>query len=117
MRILRLAVLALGLAVGASSLVLARRGSGYSFAGGSAYAAAAELIAGYALLVVGLVAWARPRQRRLGAILAAAAIAWFLLEWNNPSVDSSFVFSIGLVLYVAAAPLVAMQSSRIRMAA
>jgi signal transduction histidine kinase len=104
---LRLAVLALGLAVGASSLVLARRGSGYSFAGSSAYAAAAELIAGYALLIVGLVAWTRPRQRRLGEILVASAVAWFLLEWNNPSVGSSFAFSIGLVLYVAAAPLVA----------
>jgi signal transduction histidine kinase len=106
-RALRLAVLALGLGVGASSLVLARRGSGYSFAGSTAYAAAAELIAGYALLVIGFVAWTRPRQQRLGAILVAAAIAWFLLEWNNPRVGSSFVFSIGLVFYVAAAPLVA----------
>ena len=104
---LRLVVVALGLAVGAYSLVIAQRGSGYSFAGSSASAEAADLIAGYALLAVGLIAWARPSQRRLGMILVAAAMAWFLREWNNPSVGSSFVFSVGLVLYVAAAPLVA----------
>jgi signal transduction histidine kinase len=105
--VLRFALLGLGFAVGACSLVLAQRGSEYSFAASSAYAAAAELIAGYALLAVGLIATARPRQWRLGVILVAAAIAWFLPEWNNPATGSSFVFSVGLVLYLAAAPLAA----------
>jgi signal transduction histidine kinase len=95
------------IAIGAYSLALARSEPGYSFAGSSAYASAAELIAGYALLVVGLIAWTRPRGARLGAILVAASIAWFLLEWNNPGADSSFVFTAGLVLYLATAPLVA----------
>ena len=49
----------------------------------------------------------RPRQARLGAILVAASFAWFLLEWNNPAAGSAFVFTIGLVLYAAAPPLVA----------
>jgi signal transduction histidine kinase len=93
--------------MGAFSLSIARADPYDSFSGVSAFAGATELLAGYALLAVGLVASARPRERRLGAILVAASIAWFLLEWNNPGVGSAFVFTSGLVLYVAAPPLVA----------
>src|SRR5262249_26392521 len=96
-----------GLAMGAFSLSIARADPYDSFGGMSAFAGAAELLAGYALLAVGLVALARPRERRLGALLVAASIAWFLVEWNNPGVGSAFVFTAGLVLYVAAPPLVA----------
>ena len=106
-RALRFAVLAAGLAVGVFSLAVARGGAGYSFGGGSAFAGIAELAAGYALLGVGLAAWMRPRQAGLGAILVAASFAWFLLEWNNPAAGSAPVFTIGLVLYAAAPPLVA----------
>jgi signal transduction histidine kinase len=106
-RALRFAVLAAGLAVGVFSLVVARAGAGYSFGGASAFAGAGELAAGYALLGVGLAAWMRPRQARLGAILVAASFAWFLLEWNNPAAGSAVVFTLGLVLYAAAPPLVA----------
>jgi signal transduction histidine kinase len=49
----------------------------------------------------------RPHQARLGAILVAASSAWFLVEWNNPAAGSALVFTVGLVLYSAAAPLVA----------
>jgi signal transduction histidine kinase len=106
-RALRFAVLAAGLAAGVFSLAVARGGAGYSFGGGSAFTGVAELAAGYALLAVGLAAWMRPRQARLGAILVAASFAWFLLEWNNPAAGSAVVFTIGLVLYAAAPPLVA----------
>jgi signal transduction histidine kinase len=106
-RALRFAVLAAGLALGVFSLAVARGGAGNSFGGGSAFAGAAELAAGYALLAVGLAASMRPRQARLGVILVAASFAWFLLEWNNPAAGSALVFTIGLVLYAAAAPLVA----------
>jgi len=106
-RALRFAVLVAGLGLGVFSLAVARRGAGNSFGGGSAFAGAAELAAGYALLGVGFAALMRPRQARLGAILAAASVAWFLLEWNNPAAGSAFVFTIGLVLYAAAAPVVA----------
>lgn len=93
--------------MGAFSLSIARSDRFDSFGGASTFAGAAELLAGYALLSVGLVALARPRERRLGALLVAASIAWFLVEWNNPGVGSAFVFTAGLVLYVAAPPLVA----------
>jgi len=106
-RALWFAVLAAGLAVGVFSLAVARGGAGYSFGGGSAFAGIAELAAGYALLGVGLAAWMRPRQARLGVILVAASFAWFLLEWNNPAAGSAVVFTLGLALYAAAPPLVA----------
>jgi signal transduction histidine kinase len=106
-RALRFAVLAAGLAAGVFSLAVARRGAGNSFGGGTASAGIAELAAGYALLGVGLAAWMRPRQARLGAILVAASFAWFFLEWNNPAAGSAVVFTLGLVLYAAAPPLVA----------
>jgi signal transduction histidine kinase len=106
-RALRLTVAVAGLAVGALSLAVARHEPAHSFGGDSALAGVAELLAGYALLAVGLVASSRGRERRLGAILVAASLGWFLLEWNNPGAGSAFVFSIGLALYVTAPPLVA----------
>jgi signal transduction histidine kinase len=105
-RALRSAVLVAGLALGVFSLAVARGGAGYSFGGSSAFAGAAELVAGYALLTVGVTAWMRPRQARVGVILVAASFAWFLLEWSNPAAGS-VVFTSGLVLYAAAPPLVA----------
>ena len=88
-RALRYAVLMAGLTLGAFSLAVARGEAGNSFGGSSAFAGAAELAAGYALLAVGIAAWMRPRQARLGAIMVAASFAWFLLEWNNPAVWAS----------------------------
>jgi len=105
-RALRSAVLVAGLALGVFSLAVARGGAGYSFGGSSAFAGAAELVAGYALLAVGVTAWMRPHQARVGVILVAASCAWFLLEWSNPAAGS-VVFTTGLVLYAAAPPLVA----------
>jgi len=103
----RLAVLTAGLAFGTLSVALARGEPDYSFGGTSAFGGAAELIAGYALLAVGLVAWARRGEGRLGMILLAASFAWFVLDWNNPGDGSAFIFTVGLVLYVAAPPIVA----------
>jgi signal transduction histidine kinase len=93
--------------MGAFSLWIARAHPDDSIGGVSGFSGPAKLLAGYALLAVGLVALPRPRERRFGAILVVASIAWFLLEWNNPGVGSAFVFTTGLVLYVAAPPLVA----------
>jgi signal transduction histidine kinase len=106
-RVLRFAVLAAGFAFGVFSLAVARRGAGYALGGGSVLTGAAELIAGYALLAVGLAAWMRPRQARLGAILVAASFAWFLAGWGNPGAGSAFVFTAGLALYAGAPPVVA----------
>src|SRR5437773_11346631 len=105
-RALRSAILVAGVALGVFSLAVARGGAGYSFGGSSAFAGAAELVAGYALLAVGVTAWMRPRQAGFGVILVVASFAWFLLEWSNPPAGSLF-FTTGLDLYAAAPPPVA----------
>ena len=96
-----------GISFGALSLTIARREPAYSFAGESAARAGAELAAGWALLTVGLVAWARRRGSSFGPLLVAASFGWFLLEWNNPRIGSALGFALGLALYAAAPPLVA----------
>jgi signal transduction histidine kinase len=53
------------------------------------------------------VSLARKSESRIGALLGAAALGWFLVEWNNPGIGSALGFTIGLVLYAAAPPLVA----------
>jgi signal transduction histidine kinase len=97
----------IGLAVGLGSLAIARSSPGFGFAGSSLWTAAAALAAGWALIAVGLIAWARRPASRFGLLLAAGGIGWFLQEWNNPGIGSELAFAIGLVLYAVGAPLVA----------
>ena len=96
-----------GLAVGVVSLAIARTTPGYGFAGSSLWTAAAGLAAGWALIAVGLIAWARRPASRFGLLLAAGGIGWFLLEWNNPGIGSALAFTIGLALSAVGAPLIA----------
>src|SRR5215204_1660724 len=100
-------VLMAGISFGALSLAIARREPAFSFAGELPTRAAAELIAGWSLLAVGLVAWARRRGCGFGPLLVAASFGWFLLEWNNPRIGSTLGFALGLTLYAVAPPLVA----------
>ena len=95
-----------GGAIGAGSALIASRDPGYAFARSGARIAI-ELVAGYAVIACGLACLRRPSSRRFGSWLVAAGCAWFLLEWNNPGVGSPLVFTVGLVLYAAAAPLLA----------
>jgi len=101
----RRALWPVGLALGAFSLALARDQPAFSFAGSSLTGALALLGAGWALLACGLVFWGRRPGNAVGPLLVAAGFAWFLAEWDNPGADSSLVFTIGLVLYTACAPL------------
>ena len=96
---------ALGVAVGAFSLEVARDDPGYWFAGTSTVAGVALLAAGWALIGWGLVFWVRRPGNRFGPLLAAAGFAWFLPDWNNPGIGSSFAFTVGLCLYAACPPL------------
>jgi signal transduction histidine kinase len=110
-------VMLAGLAFGALTVELARGSPGYSLTGVSTLAdfayvrisigrAVVELAAGYSLLLVGIIASERQRGARFGVILIAASFAWFLTDWNNPGIGP-LGFTIGLVLSLAAAPLVA----------
>ena len=106
-RVVPLAVLVTGTAVGLLSFSFVRNDPGYAFAGDSLVSAVAQLAAGYALISVGVVSWLRRPGNRWGVMLAAAGIAWFLAEWSNPGVGAALVFTIGLTLYALAPPLVA----------
>ena len=101
-----LATWPLDAAWGATAVLLARSDPSYAFANTTA-TATVELLAGYALIVSGLVCWRRGRARRFGVLLVAGGWAWFLVEWDNPGVGSGLVFTAGLVLYMAAPPIVA----------
>jgi signal transduction histidine kinase len=103
---LRLVLWPAGLALGGFSLVIARDDPAFSFAGTSLGAAIAFLGAGYALLTTGLLHWQRRPGNAVGPLLAAAACAWFLAEWDNPGVGSALVFTIGLALAASCPPLV-----------
>jgi signal transduction histidine kinase len=102
-----LALWPMALAFGALSLAIARGTPGNGFAGSSLWTAAAALAAGWALIAVGLIAWARRPTSRFGLLLAAGGFAWFLLEWNNPGIGSALGFTIGLVLSAVCPPLIA----------
>jgi signal transduction histidine kinase len=50
--------------------------------------AVADLVAGWALIGAGLVAWWRRRQSRIGLLLAAAGFSWFLGTFADSSIDA-----------------------------
>jgi len=101
-----LGIAALGLALGAFSLRVARDHPGYWFAGDSAVGAVALLGAGWAILACGLAVCLRG-VRPAGLLLVATGLAWFLPEWNNPGVRSARAVTMGLCLYAACPPLAA----------
>ena len=86
--------------------MIARTDPDYAFAETGA-TIAVELFAGYALIACGLEWWRRRPGDRLGLLLVAGGCGWFLLEFNNPGVGSPVVFTIGLLLYAAAPPVIA----------
>jgi signal transduction histidine kinase len=95
-------------AVGIVSLAVAGTRPIGAFGGASATAGAFELAAGWALIAAGLYVSSRGRAHGgTGWLLAAAGVAWFLSGWNNPGVRSPVVFSIGLVGYLLAPPILA----------
>jgi signal transduction histidine kinase len=102
-----LALLAIGLALGVTSVALGRAHPGWWFAGESAAASALELLAGLALIAAGAVSWHRRPASAFGLLLAAAGLAWFAPELNNPEIGSSLAFTAGIVLVAACPPLVA----------
>jgi signal transduction histidine kinase len=106
-RLIGLWALALaGIAVGLYSLKVARDDPGFAFAG-SAPSGVALLGAGWALIGVGVVSRRRQPESGFGLLLAAAGLAWFLVEWPNPGVGSALAFTAGLALYAACPPLAA----------
>jgi signal transduction histidine kinase len=102
----RLLLCAAGLALGTASLSIAQDHPASSLAGRSLGDAIALLAAGWALFTVAALSAHRPGNH-IAPVLAAAGGAWFVAEWDNPGVGSAPVFTIGLVLFAAAPPLIA----------
>ena len=91
------ALLLAGLLTGAESALIARRTPGYSVVS-SAVAIAMLLLAGWALLAAGVVLLRKVDKRRVGALLGAASLAWFIAQWDSAWAGSALVFGAGLVL-------------------
>ena len=102
--LLALAPAAVGAGVG--SVAVARHAPSASFAGRSLAYDALELAAGWSLCAAG-AALAFRRRIVVGVPFVGAGIAWFASEWANPGVGSGLVFTTGLVVPLACAPLVA----------
>jgi signal transduction histidine kinase len=96
---------ALYAAVALATVSIARADPADALADDSTFALAAELAAGGVLLVCALV-----MRGPFGAILAAAAIAWPLSEWNTPAAGSAF--TAGLALFAVWPPLLAVAALR-----
>jgi len=102
-------VVALGVSM--FSLDIVRSDSGYTPASVSAQREVAFLLAGWALIAVGLVSWWRDPASRFGALVTLAGLAWFVAEWNNPANPSALAFTVGLCFYVAYPALAAHAAS------
>src|SRR6266571_1276871 len=89
---------------GLLSLLIARSHPGATFGGTSWTAGLAELAAGWAVIGAGCYVWRR--GKRSGLSLAAAGVAWFFPEWDNPGAGAA-VFTFGLVSYALAPAVVA----------
>jgi signal transduction histidine kinase len=100
-------VLVWALALGVAALVIARSSPGASFGGGSTAAGLALLATGWSLVGCGVVAWMRRPGSRFGTLLVVAGAAWLLVEFNNPGVGSSALFTVGRLAYAACPALVA----------
>src|SRR5919197_1259080 len=106
-RALVVATVGLGVAVGVYALRTARDDPAFSFAGATTGGAVALLVGGVALVGAGAALWTQRPQSRVGPLVMAAGLAWFVLEWKNPGIDSSAAFTVGLCLYAACPAVVA----------
>jgi signal transduction histidine kinase len=96
-----------GIAAGIGAVSIARRHPDLSLAGDALWATVAQLAAGWGLITAGLAHWARRPRSRCGPLLATAGLAWFAVEAGNPEVGSALLFTTGLMLVGACAPLIA----------
>ena len=94
--LIQVALLVAGLLAGAESALIARRTPGYSPS--STAAMALMLLAGWALLVAGVVLLRKVDKRSVGALLGTASLAWFIAQWDSAWAGSALVFGAGLVL-------------------
>ncbi len=100
-------MLVIGGVVAVESVAIARRFPRFSIAGDSAWAVALEFAAGWSLIVVASACVANPARRTFAVVLFGASLSWFVVEWNDPEVGSSVLFTAGLALSTVCPVLVA----------
>jgi signal transduction histidine kinase len=81
----------------AATMVAARHGELTTYAGTSTALGAAELVAGWALLAGGLLAWGRHPGGVAGAVAVTAGFAWFAPDWVGWQLGPGAVRSAALV--------------------
>ena len=96
-KLIQVLLLLAGLLAGAESALIARQTPGYSVVS-STVAIAMMLLAGWALLAVGVVLFGKVETRLVGALIGAASLAWFIAQWDSAWAGSALVFGAGLVL-------------------
>jgi signal transduction histidine kinase len=101
---------ALYVALAGVTVAIVRGDPANALAGDSPIALAAELTAGAVLVTAAAALAARRPGGRFPALLAAAALAWPLTEWNSPG--AGVAFTAGLLLYAAWPPLLAAAALR-----
>ena len=94
----RVALCLVGLVVGLTTRAIAVNDAAFSFAGRSWIDMVLLLAAGWSIVISAIVIVVRRTHVPLACALAATGIAWFVAEWDNPRVDSSFIFTVGLSL-------------------
>jgi len=104
-RMVVLAIWPAAFGLGLLSLLIAQSHPGATFGGTSWTAGLTELGAGWAVIGAGFYLWRR-RGKLSGLLLAAAGVAWFFPEWDNPGLGAA-AFTFGLVTYALAPAVVA----------
>jgi len=94
----QLAIAVAALAAGLVSLQTSRESLGLSYLTESPISALIGLAAGWGLVAAGLETVRRGRHSKLGYLLAAAGIAWFLPEWGDPAIGNPAGFTLGLAI-------------------
>ena len=102
---LRVALLAVGVALGLWARAVAASSSGLSFATRTSWGTIFLLIAGWSAMVAAVVVLRE--RRRCALLLYAVGSWWFVRELSIPSVEFPLVFTIGLVLFPVGPALVA----------
>jgi signal transduction histidine kinase len=102
---LRVALLAVGVALGLWARAVAASSSGLSFATRTSWGTIFLLIAGWSAMVAAVVLLRE--RRRCALLLYAVGSWWFVRELATPSVEIPLAFTIGLVLFPVGPALVA----------
>ena len=102
---LRVALLAVGVALGLWARAVAASSSGLSFATRTSSGTIFLLIAGWSAMVAAVVVLRE--RRRCALLLYAVGTWWFVRELATPSVEIPLAFTIGLLLFPVGPALVA----------